>query len=305
MKDLDLTTLRLFVQVCDAQSIKRVAEREQVDASSITKRLAKLEEQFKTPLLKRVRQGVQATPEGDLLREHARRLLKEAQKISDKFKQRNRQLTGKLTIASHMGSMSSLLTDDLASFMLLHEQESVEIVVKEMLSKDVVQMVRDDRAILGVVWDNTETSDLQHVNYYSDKMVAVMKKNHPLANRATVNYEELIGFNFVGDKHTRHTEVLLQRAGGIKSENARIMAQVDTTQSALRMAEKGVGIYICQMKIAETLAHNMDVVAIPLSNSWANLRIKLIFKTNLISVLGEALINHLAHQKPELNPEVS
>jgi hypothetical protein len=83
------------------------------------------------------------------------------------------------------------------------------------------------------------------------------------------------------------------------------MAQVDTTQSALRMAEKGVGIYICQMKIAETLAHNMDVVAIPLSNSWANLRIKLIFKTNLISVLGEALINHLAHQKPELNPEVS
>lgn len=305
MKDLDLTTLRLFVQVCDAQSIKRVAEREQVDASAITKRLAKLEEQFKIPLLKRVRQGVQATPEGDLLREHARRLLMDAQKISDKFKQRNIKLTGKLTIASHMGSMSSVLTDDLASFMLLHDQESVELIVKEMLSKEVVQMVRDDRAILGVVWDNTETSDLQHVNYYSDKMVAVMKKNHPLANRSIISYEEMIGFNFVGDKHTRHTEVLLQRAGGISSENTRVIVQVDTTQSALRMAEKGVGIHVCQRKIAETLAHNMDVVAIPLSNSWANLRIKIIYKTNLISVLAEALINHLVHQKPEFNPEVS
>jgi DNA-binding transcriptional LysR family regulator len=68
MKDLDLTTLRMFVEVCDAQSIKRVAEREQVDASSITKRLAKLEDQLQTQLLKRVRQGVQATPEGALLR---------------------------------------------------------------------------------------------------------------------------------------------------------------------------------------------------------------------------------------------
>ena len=84
MKDLDLTTLRLFVEVCDVQSIKRVAEREQVDASSITKRMAKLEDQLNTQLLKRVRQGVQATPEGALLSEHARRLVKDAQKISDK-----------------------------------------------------------------------------------------------------------------------------------------------------------------------------------------------------------------------------
>ena len=61
MKDLDLTTLRLFVEVCDAKSIKRVAEREQIDASAITKRLAKLEEQLQTRLLKRVRQGVEAT----------------------------------------------------------------------------------------------------------------------------------------------------------------------------------------------------------------------------------------------------
>jgi DNA-binding transcriptional LysR family regulator len=38
---MDLTTLKLFVQVCDTQSIKRVAEREGIDASSITKRLAK------------------------------------------------------------------------------------------------------------------------------------------------------------------------------------------------------------------------------------------------------------------------
>ena len=301
MKDLDLTTLRLFVEVCDAQSIKRVAEREQVDASSITKRLAKLEEQLKTQLLKRVRQGVQATPEGALLSEHARHLVKDAQKISDKFMQRNVLLTGTLTIASHMSSMSSVLTDDLASFLLLHGNHSVQLNVKEMVSKDVVQMVRDGRATLGVVWDNTETSSLQHVDYYSDRLAAVMKKNHPLAERSTINYEEMVAYDLVGDKHTRHTEVLLRRSGGIKSDDGRFVVQVDTTQSAIRMAAQGVGIYVCQMKIAETQVRNQDISVVPLSNKWANVRVKIIFKNTLISALGKALIDHLAHQHPSVN----
>ena len=204
MKDLDLTTLRLFVEVCDAQSIKRVAEREQVDASSITKRLAKLEDQLQTPLLKRVRQGVVATPEGALLSEQARRLVKEAQRVSDRVMNKNGRLNGTITIATHMASMSSVLTDDLGAFMLLNSHETVHLNVKEMLSKDVVQMVRDGRASIGVVWDNTETSDLQHVFYYSDRLAAVMKSDHPLATRKDVDYEDLIHFDFVADKHTRH-----------------------------------------------------------------------------------------------------
>ena len=39
MKDLDLTTLRLFVEVCDAKSIKRVAERAKLRAK--IKRISK------------------------------------------------------------------------------------------------------------------------------------------------------------------------------------------------------------------------------------------------------------------------
>ena len=86
MKDLDLTTLRLFVEVCDSKSIKRVAERAQVDASSLTRRLTKLEEQLETRLLKRVRQGVEATPEGALFSEQARRLVMDARKLSDRHR---------------------------------------------------------------------------------------------------------------------------------------------------------------------------------------------------------------------------
>lgn len=302
MKDLDLTTLRLFVEVYDAKSIKRVAEREQMDASAITKRLAKLEDQLQTPLLKRVRQGVQATPEGALFSEQARRLVKDARKISDALMQRNTSLTGSVTIASHMASMSSVLTDDLASFMRLQAHRSVLLNVKEQLSKDVVQMVRDGRASFGVVWDNTETSDLQHVDYYSDTLAAVMAKNHPLANHSSIRYEELIPHDFVADKHTRHTEALLQRSGGINCGDARIVVEVESTQSAIRMAAHGLGIYICQVKIAQIQAKNLDMAIVPLTDKWARLRIKIVYPSNLLNPLAKRLIDHLVHQHKGISP---
>jgi DNA-binding transcriptional LysR family regulator len=303
MKDLDLTTLRLFVQVCDAQSIKRVAEREQVDASSITKRLSKLEEQLKTPLLKRVRQGVQATPEGALLSEQARRLVKDAQKISDALMQRTTSLTGSVMIASHMASMSSVLTDDLASFMQLQAHRSVHLNVKETLSKDVVQMVRDGRASLGVVWDNTETSDLQHVDYYSDTLAAVMSAKHPLAKLEGIRYEELMAHDFIADKHTRHTQALLQRSGGITCGDARFSVEVETSQSAIRMAAHGLGVYVCQVKIAQIQAKNFDIAIVPLIDKWARVRVKVVYESNLLSPLAKRLIDHLAHQHKNLSPE--
>jgi DNA-binding transcriptional LysR family regulator len=302
MKDLDLTTLRLFVEVCDAQSIKRVAEREQIDASAITKRLAKLEEQLQTPLLKRVRQGVQPTPEGALLSEQARRLVRDAQKITRALMPRA-SLAGTVTIASHTASMASVLTDDLASFMQLHAHHSVQMIVKEMLSKDVVQMVRDGRASVGVVWDNTETSDLQQVDYYMDTAAAVMKKNHPLAKCKTITFEELLNYDWIGDKYTRHTEALLQRSGGISGADGRIVMQVETRNSAIRMAAHGIGIYICQVKIAEIQASELDIAVVPLSNQWARLRIKIVYQSNLLSPLTKQLIDHLAHQHQDVNLE--
>jgi DNA-binding transcriptional LysR family regulator len=296
MKDLDLTTLRLFVEVCDAKSIKRVAEREQIDASAITKRLAKLEDQLQTPLLKRVRQGVEATPEGALFSEQARRLVNDARQLSDNLLQRKSGLSGLVTVASHMGSVSSVLPDDLALFLQLHAHESVQLSVKEAISKDAVQMVRDGRAQVAVVWDNTETSDLQHVDYYTDVVAAVVSQQHPFAQRTEVRFEELRDLDLIGDRHTQHTEALLQRSGGISSDRARIVVQVETQQSALRMAAHGLGIYVCQTRVALLQGANLGLIVVPISDSWARLRIKVVYQTHLFSPLTKALVEHLAHQ---------
>ena len=67
MRDLDLTSLRLFVAVCDTRNIARAAEQQALVGSAISKRLAALEDAVGTALLVRRRRGVEPTPAGETL----------------------------------------------------------------------------------------------------------------------------------------------------------------------------------------------------------------------------------------------
>ena len=60
----DLSSLELFVAVCEYRSITQVAELHNITASAISKRITRLEEFTGTPLLIRTNSGVAPTNEG-------------------------------------------------------------------------------------------------------------------------------------------------------------------------------------------------------------------------------------------------
>ena len=70
MRDLDLTTLRLFVSVCETGNMRRAAEESNMVASAVSKRLAQLEDAVGAQLLLRKRHGVAPTPAGETLLLH-------------------------------------------------------------------------------------------------------------------------------------------------------------------------------------------------------------------------------------------
>ena len=49
MREIDLKTLRLFVAVCDHGNMARAAEREHIEPSAVSKRIAQLEQDLGTP----------------------------------------------------------------------------------------------------------------------------------------------------------------------------------------------------------------------------------------------------------------
>ena len=82
MRDLDMTSLRLFVTVCETRNIARAGERVNLAGSAISKRLAQLEDHLGVRLLVRRRRGVEPTPAGETLLEHAHTLLGNAERLA-------------------------------------------------------------------------------------------------------------------------------------------------------------------------------------------------------------------------------
>jgi DNA-binding transcriptional LysR family regulator len=96
-RGFDFTQLRTFVAVAESGSVSAGAERVFLSQSSVSEQLKKLEERAGQPLFVRSKQGVCATPAGNRLLDHARRILAMSEAAFEDLQ--GRSLDGELRIA--------------------------------------------------------------------------------------------------------------------------------------------------------------------------------------------------------------
>ncbi len=69
---IDLTTLRLFIAICEEGNLTRASQREAIAQSAVSKRMHDLEEVLEVALFERHPNGMALTPAGESLLHHAR-----------------------------------------------------------------------------------------------------------------------------------------------------------------------------------------------------------------------------------------
>lgn len=113
---IDLTSLQLFVAVCELGSIGRAAEREFIAASAVSKRLSDLEATLETPLLYRHTRGVKLTPAGESLLHHARSVLFSLEKMQAELSEYAEGVRGHVRIHANISAIVQFLPEDLGAF---------------------------------------------------------------------------------------------------------------------------------------------------------------------------------------------
>jgi DNA-binding transcriptional LysR family regulator len=294
MTDLDLTTLRLFIAVCDSRSIARIAERERLDASAITRRINKLENQAGKKLIKRIRNGVEPTSEGLQFCELSRAFVRDAARLSETLALLQKSNSARLLIATTSHAVAGPLPDDLSQFMSLSDAENLSVAVQEMSSSEVIQVVRDGRCAIGIYWDYVETTGLQTAHYYSDAFCCVVAAEHPLAGATHVSYNDVSKHKIIGMRTTRQAEAYVSRVGAIDAPKARYIVETSTHESALRLVAKNAGVFITSMSVFESYKHCWNLAAIPISNLFP-LQFRLVFRNpESLPQSGQNLIKHLS-----------
>jgi DNA-binding transcriptional LysR family regulator len=295
MRDLDLTTLRLFVTVCETGNIARAGEKSSIVGSAISKRLAQLEDTVRTPLLVRKRHGVVPTAAGQTLLEHARSILDSAARIERDMQGYAAGVRGQVRILASASAMAESLADDVAAFLQLPAHQNIQVDLEERISPEVVRGVRDGTASLGVCWDAAELGPLRSRPYRHDHLCMVVPAGHPLAARKRVRFEQTLDFEHVSLPVTSAVQVMLQREAARLGRTLVHRVVVANFEAALRVVRAGLAVSLVPREVADIYAQTYALAVIPLAEPWARRRFIICHRPgDGLSPAAQLLADHLA-----------
>jgi DNA-binding transcriptional LysR family regulator len=289
---IDLTSLQLFVAVCELGSIGKAAEREFIAPSAVSKRLSDLEATLDTALLYRHARGVDITPAGETFLHHARSVLMSLDRMQGELSEYADGVKGHVRIHANISAIVQFLPEDIGGFAKLHPQLRIDL--QEHLSGDIVRAVTEGAADVGVCNPLADMGDLQSKPYRQDRLVLVVPRKHPLARKKQLTFADSLDFDHVG-LHSNSAIYLAQnRAAAAVGKTIALRIQVTSLDAVCRMIDNGLGIGVLPDKAFALVRGVGDLVAIPLTDSWALRDIVLVARDfSALPVPARLLVEHL------------
>ena len=294
---IDLTSLQLFVAVCERGSIGKAAEQEFLATSAVSKRLSDLEATVGTSLLYRTARGATPTPAGQSLLHHARSVLFSLDKMQGELSEYADGVRGHVRVHANISAIVQFLPEDLGTFVREHEQ--IKIDLEEHLSNEVIRAVHEGAADLGICHGgaSSQITGLQTRPYRQDHLALVVPSHHPLAERGELAFANSLEWDHVGLHANSSIYLAMHAAAAEAGRGIRLRIRVTGLDAMCRMIHNGLGVGLMPRRAFELMHGVGDLACVPLSDAWAHRQIDLIARDfSSLPVTARLLVSHLSEQ---------
>lgn len=292
----DLTDLRLFVAIAEAKNLTRGAERVHLAASSASHRMRVLEESIGTPLLLREPRGVSLTRAGEALLRHARQVFAQLEQMHADLSPYAKGVRGHVSLWANTHATHTFLPDSLAAFLKRHPQVSISL--EEHTSPQVLMAVARGEVEVGVVAESIEGAEVELIPYRADRLVLIAPSDHPLAQRASTLFAQVLDYPFVMLHSGSAIHTFTMNAAAALGRHLEVRIQVRSFEAVCRMVSAGVGIGLVPRSAVTAGA---QLAVIELEEPWARRDLKVcVRKRELLSGFAAQLVDCLTGS--ETNP---
>lgn len=297
----DLADLRLFIHIAESPSLTQGARRAFLSPAAASARIKALENQLGSRLLYRDNRGVELTPAGERLLQHARLILRQVEYLKSEFTEHGADQAGHIRIFANTTAVTEFLPEVLAGF--LGERPGVTVDLQERLNRDIVRSVLDGSSDLGIIAGPVVAPGLQVIHFSTDRLVLGVPVGHPLSTRPSVTLGDTLQYPHVGLHEGSTLQTFLREQVARMGASLLLRIQVSSFEAICRMIETGVGIGVIPESAALRHSHTMKLAMVKLDEPWA-LRERSILVRDLDSLPGcvRALIETL-RQHPDLPQE--
>jgi DNA-binding transcriptional LysR family regulator len=226
-----------------------------------------MEQALGAPLLIRSRQGVVPTEAGRTLLKHARAMLAQSAQMKEDLSAFAGGFSGEVRLLANTNALSEFLPEVLSAFLANHPQVSVDL--EERLSDEIVGLVAEGVADIGIVAGTVDVGALATYPFRSDRFVVVTAADHPLARRQDLRFAEVLDCDFVGLDRASSLQRFLAGKAVREGRPLRLRVQLRSFDAVCRLVECGVGVGVVPQTTAVRAAKTMQLGVVELTDDWA------------------------------------
>lgn len=238
---MELRQLKNFLAVVDQGSVSSAASVIRLAQPALSRQLQALEFELGASLLVRHPWGVSPTPEGQLLAEHARRMLQEAQSARNAISALSDEPSGKFTV----GVVSSLAATILPALALEagRSMPRVSLQLVESYSATLHQRILANELDFAIVYRERQFPTLKSWPLFSEAIVAVGGPGvFDAGHSATL--QELVTMPLILPTATNRLRILFEEAAAEAGVPRSDGLEVDSVAALKELLAAGAGVSI-------------------------------------------------------------
>ena len=263
LRRIDLTTLRLFIAVCEEKNLTRAASREGIAASAVSKRMADFELAFGVTLFE---------PPSNC--------------------PSTRKASAAMSACSPTCRRSCSSCPRTCPAFSAHEFLKVDL--QERPSGQVVRGLEEGAAEIGVCSGEAETRSLETFHYRYDNLVLVVRPDHPLAARDGVRFADTLDFDHIGLHAASSIYLMSQYAATQAGKSMRLRIHVPGFDAVCRMVQANMGIGVIPDRAFDVVGAGMGLRSIGLCDEWARRELKIVVRdVGQLSTISRLMLDHL------------
>lgn len=270
---IDPYTLRLFVSVAREGSIARAAEAEHIAASALSRRIAELERQLRTPLVVRSAHGVALTEAGRVVLDRSARIEGELAALAREVQAKSGQVAGTLRVSANLSAIVGHLPELLRSFRA--EFTAVDIALRESSSQDVLRACLDDDADVGIGVRLEAPPSIESWFFRYDPFVVILPRGHPAAQRRALGLAEVLAHPLIAIQSGGSLSTILHTKSAAAGLTLDIPVAVNSFDAACRMVEAGLGLTILPQSALSAYAGSGRFEQRTLAEDWSHRELRI------------------------------
>ncbi len=227
--------VRAFCTIVSDGSFSRAADTLHLTQPTISSQIQALERAVGARLFERSAQGIKLTQAGQVFYDYAVQMLELAGRAEQAMGELQGLQRGKLDLGASSVPGHYILPAILARFKDAAPAIDIRLVVAN--SHDVRNGVRSGDFELGLVGERVRDEKLAYEPLLEDRLVAVVRPEHPLAGRDGVTLADLEAAPHVTRELGSGTRATFERAitkGGLAPERLRVVLELGSTEAVKR-----------------------------------------------------------------------